>query len=67
MEPKLEIHLLTNETDIVDPSLLTPMKDQALNRASNDCGCGYAVSNLNPAAGRIVGGSIVSPQNKLPY
>ena len=67
MEPKLEIQWLTNETDIVDSSLLTPMKDQALNRATYNCGCGYAVSNLNTATGRIVGGSIVSPQNKLPY
>ncbi len=34
----------------------------------NPClGCGYAVSNPNPAGGRIVGGSVVNPQNKLPY
>lgn len=67
LTPKVEFQLVINETDIVDPNLLTPMKKQALDRATTDCGCGYAVSNPNPAAGRIVGGSVVSPQNKLPY
>ena len=62
---KLEIQLLTNETEVIDPSLLIPK--MSLNRATIDCGCGYAVSNPNPAAGRIVGGSVVNPQNKLPY
>ena len=65
LTPKLEVQLLTNETEVVDPSLLTPK--MALDRATTDCGCGYAVSNPNPAAGRIVGGSVVTPQNKLPY
>ena len=65
LTPRLEIQLLTNETEVVDPSLLTPKI--ALDRSTTDCGCGYAVSNPNPAAGRIVGGSIVTPQNKLPY
>ena len=65
LTPKLEVQLLMNETEVVDPSLLTPK--MSLNRATTDCGCGYAVSNPNPAAGRIVGGSVVTPQNKLPY
>ena len=30
-------------------------------------GCGYSVSNPNPAAGRIVAGAEVSPRHKLPY
>ena len=63
--PKLEVQLLVNETEEIDPSLLTPK--MSLDRATTDCGCGYAVSNPNPAAGRIVGGSVVTPQNKLPY
>ncbi|XP_023342623.1 uncharacterized protein LOC111712285, partial [Eurytemora carolleeae] len=54
LTPKLEIQLLTNETEVIDPSLLIPKMN--LNRATTDCGCGYAVSNPNPAGGRIVGG-----------
>jgi secreted trypsin-like serine protease len=84
----IEVVILREETDVVNPEFLTP-KDfeytllsnetsgslnstlftpkMTLDRATTDCGCGYAVSNPSPAAGRIVNGQVVDPQNKLPY
>jgi trypsin len=67
MIPKdFEFKLISNETyETLNSTLLTPK--MTLDRSTTDCGCGYAVSNPAPAAGRIVNGQIVDPQNKLPY
>jgi len=56
----------TNFTDIIDPNLVTPKKF-AQTRSTTQCGCGYSVSNPAPAAGRIVGGAVVSPAHSFPY
>jgi len=68
IQPRLEVHLLVNETQgPLDISQLTPKLEQVEDRATTSCGCGYSVSNPNPAAGRIVAGAEVSPRHKLPY
>ncbi|XP_023330353.1 cationic trypsin [Eurytemora carolleeae] len=68
LQPRLEFQLLVNETQgPLDISQLTPKLEQVQDRATTSCGCGYSVTNPNPAAGRIVGGVPVSPRHKLPY
>ena len=55
---------LANNTELFDPDFLTPLKRSAdvEERASTQCGCGYA-----PAAGRIVNGQQVNPMHSRPY
>ena len=55
---------LANNTELFDIDFLTPLKRSAdpEDRASTQCGCGYA-----PAAGRIVSGQEVNPMHSRPY
>merc|ERR1719300_165267 len=54
---------LANNTELFNPDFLTPLKRSAqLQDRSGECGCGFA-----PAAGRIVGGSVVNPAHSRPY
>jgi len=55
---------LANNTELFNPDFLTPLKRSANpeDRASTQCGCGYA-----PAAGRIVAGQEVNPMHSRPY
>jgi len=55
-----------DEYELLNMDELTP-KRYVENRATTSCGCGYSVSNPNPAAGRIVGGQEVSPMHSRPY
>ena len=55
---------LANNTELFNPDFLTPLKRSANpeDRATTQCGCGYA-----PAAGRIVAGQEVNPMHSRPY
>merc|ERR1719500_2737637 len=54
---------LANNTELFSPDFLTPLKRSANpeDRATTQCGCGYA-----PAAGRIVAGQEVNPMHSRP-
>merc|ERR1712127_551875 len=63
------IDITFDDAGLVPLDNLTP-KDAPLavaDRSTSGCGCGYSVSNPNPAAGRIVGGQEVNPQHSRPY
>merc|ERR1711971_1513398 len=64
---QLTVNINGSSLELVNPSLLTPMKKMAEARTlTGQCGCGY--SNTNPAAsGRIVGGQEVNPMHSKPY
>merc|ERR1711971_478443 len=64
---QLTVNINGSSLELVNPSLLTPMKKMAEARTlTGQCGCGY--SNTNPAAsGRIVGGHEVNPMDSKPY
>merc|ERR1712127_91360 len=63
------IDITFDDAGLVPLDNLTP-KDAPLavaDRSTSGCGCGYSVSNPNPAAGRIVEGQEVNPQHRRPY
>merc|ERR1739848_708947 len=60
LKPKIYIQPTVRQNNGTMPP---PMP--SMDRADSTCGCGYSISN--PAAGRIVAGSEVSPVHKLPY